>query len=120
MARDWRARLSSTCKAGAWSRVPLERRDGVDETSCQVVVTGPLNGASLVVVVQASNLADVAEAGWRELATLSFATSGVAWAGDDATLLLGTFAFLRLKVSHSGGAAADGANVVAYLCGRET
>jgi hypothetical protein len=117
-AELWRASLlADRGRSGAWRAPTMDRRAGVDEVSCQVCAQGALGGATLKVQLQVSNQPDVAEAGWLSLAELSFSAAGVQWAGEDQTLLIGTFALLRLKVSHSGGEPAPGASVTAWICG---
>jgi hypothetical protein len=120
LAEVWRCHLRSSWTGEAWRTAPVERRAGVDEVSCQVVVEGALGGATLSVKVQVSNTAEVDDAGWLDLAELALTSPGVTWAGDDHTLLIGTFALLRLFVTHDDGSPAVGASATAWLCGDST
>jgi hypothetical protein len=116
-AEVWQCHLPAIWNGTAWKTAPVERRAGIDEVSCQVVVLGDLGGATVTAKVQVSNVADVADAGWLDLAELSFTAAGVKWAGEDNTLLIGTFAFIRLRVAHEVGSPTLDASVTAWLCG---
>jgi hypothetical protein len=116
-AEVWHCHIPAAWNGEVWKAAPVERRAGIDEVSCQVVALGDLGGATVTAQVQVSNVADVADAGWLDLAELSFDAAGVKWAGEDNTLLIGTFALLRLRVTHDDGSPAIGASVTAWLCG---
>jgi hypothetical protein len=116
-AEVWQSHLPSAWNGTEWKTSPVERRAGIDEVSCQVVVLGELGGAMVTAKVQVSNVAAVGDAGWLDLAELSFTAAGVKWAGEDNTLLIGTFAFIRVHVVHEDGSPTLGASVTAWLCG---
>jgi hypothetical protein len=116
-AEVWQCHLPAIWNGTAWKSAPVERRAGIDEVSCQVVVLGELGSSTVTAKVQASNVAAVGDAGWLDLADLSFTAVGVKWAGEDNTLLIGTFAFIRVHVAHEEGSPAVGASVTAWLCG---